>query len=76
MSKRKRSNRTITVFFGSMAVYLNLILDGKEFIGSVVAFLVSINVDLRHKENCPGGFDLTRHSSYPRIRNDNPTLSR
>jgi transposase-like protein len=71
MSQRKRSNRTITVFLGSMAVYLKLILDGKKFIGSVVAFLISINVDLRHKENCPGGFDFTRHSSYSRIRNDN-----
>jgi len=64
--KRKREDHTITVDFKTTEAYLRIIQDGKAFIEFVVAFLVSIGVQLKHRKGCSGGFFLTRHSHYVR----------
>ena len=65
--KRPRQNRTITVDFNNEATYHRLCDDGKGFIDFVVAFILSIGLQLKHKCDCPGE-RLTRHSHYARLR--------
>ncbi|WP_459918867.1 hypothetical protein [Desulfocicer niacini] len=48
--KRKREDHTITVDFKTTEAYLRIIQDGKAFIEFVVAFLVSIGVQLKHRK--------------------------
>ncbi len=67
-AKRKRENRTLTVDFNDEATYHRLCKDGKAFIEFVIAFIISIGFQLKHKCGCPGGFRLTRHSHYVRVR--------
>jgi len=67
-AKRKRENRTLTVDFNDEATYHRLCKDGKGFIEFVIAFIISIGFQLLHKRECPGGFRLTRHSHYVRVR--------
>jgi len=76
MSTPKRQNRTITVDFKDEATYHRLCQDGKSFIEFVVAFIVSLGFQLTHRGDCPGGFALTRHSHYSRVRLDNLTIWR
>ena len=55
MSKRvhpSRENRTITVDFNSEATYHRLCHDGPRFIDFVVAFILSIGLQLKHKCGC------------------------
>ena len=68
MAKPKRENRTITVDFNDEATYHHLCQDGQAFIEFVVAFIMSLGFQLNHKCSCPGGFALTRHSHYARVR--------
>ncbi len=67
-SQSKRTNRTIVVDFQDEATYHSLCHNGRAFIEFVVAFIMSIGFQLRHKCDCPGGFRLTRHSHYMRVR--------
>jgi hypothetical protein len=68
MAKQKRENRTITVDFNDEATYHQLCQDGQAFIEFVVAFIMSLGFQLKHKCGCQGGFALTRHSHYVRVR--------
>src|SRR6266540_3729924 len=61
-------NRTITVDFQNEATYLQLLNDGKAFLECVLAFVMSLGFQLKHKATCRGGGCLTRHSHYLRVR--------
>src|SRR5215510_5917324 len=63
-----RENRTITVDFRSEATYFQLLGDGKAFLECVLAFVISLGFQLKHKATCRGGGCLTRHSHYVRVR--------
>jgi hypothetical protein len=63
-----RENRTITVDFQNEGTYLQLLADGRAFVELVMAFLLSIGFQLKHKATCRGGGCLTRHSHYMRVR--------
>jgi hypothetical protein len=67
-SNPSRENRTITVDFRSEAMYFQLLSDGKAFLECVLAFVLSLGFQLKHKATCGGGGCLTRHSHYVRIR--------
>src|ERR671917_1303136 len=63
-----RENRTITVDFRSEATYFQLLGDGKAFLECVLAFILSLGFQLKHKATCRGDGCLTRHSHYVRVR--------
>jgi hypothetical protein len=63
-----RENRTITVDFQNEATYLLLLDDGKAFVELVLAFILALGFQLKHKATCHGGGCLTRHSHYIRVR--------
>jgi hypothetical protein len=63
-----RQNRTITVNFHDETSYDHLLGDTKAFLEWVLAFLLSIGLQLKHKGTCHGGGRLTRHSHYVRVR--------
>jgi hypothetical protein len=63
-----RENRTITVDFRSEATYVQLLGDGKAFLECVIAFVMSLGFQLKHKATCRGGGCLTRHSHDVRVR--------
>src|SRR6266511_3152198 len=65
---RTRQNRTITVDFHDETTYDHLLGDGKAFLKCVLAFVLSIGFQLKHKATCSGGGCLTRHSHYVRVR--------
>jgi hypothetical protein len=67
-AKPTRENRTITVDFRDDATYFHLIADGKAFVECVLAFLLALGLQLKHKASCSGGGCLTRHSHYARVR--------
>src|SRR5438132_3115896 len=67
-AKRTRENRTITVDFQNEATYFQLLGDSKAFVEFVLAFLLSLGFQLKHKATCSGGGGLTRHSHYLRLR--------
>src|SRR6266851_4188800 len=67
-AKPTRENRTITVDFRDEATYFRLIEDGKAFVECVLAFLLVLGFQLKHKATCDGGGCLTRHSHYMRVR--------
>src|SRR5947209_4029142 len=68
VSKRTHSNRTITIDFQHEATYVQLLGDGKAFLELVLAFILSLGFQLKHKATCGGGGCLTRHSHYVRVR--------
>ena len=70
-----RQNRTITVDFNLEQTYHRLCHDGPRFIDFVVAFILSIGLQLKHKCNCPSE-RLTRHSHYVRARINGLTIWR
>jgi hypothetical protein len=63
-----RENRTITVDFHDETTYDHLLGDGKAFLECVLAFILSLGLQLTHKATCRGGGCLTRHSHYVRVR--------
>jgi hypothetical protein len=67
-AKPTRENRTITVDFQNETTYVQLLGDGKAFLDLVMAFILSIGLQLKHKATCRGGGCLTRHSPYVRVR--------
>jgi hypothetical protein len=67
-AKPRRENRTITVDFRDEATYFHLIADGKALVECVLAFVLAIGFQLKHKATCDGGGCLTRHSHYVRVR--------
>jgi hypothetical protein len=71
-----RENRTITVDFRSEARYFQLLGDGKAFLECVLAFVMSLGFQLKHKATCRGGGCLTRHSHYVRVRRGGLTIWR
>src|SRR5713226_7544823 len=67
-ARQTRENRTITVDFQNEATYFQLLGDGKAFVECVLAFILSLGFQLKHKATCSGGGYLTRHSHYLRVR--------
>jgi hypothetical protein len=67
-AKPTRENRTITVDFRDEATYFRLLADGKAFVECVLAFLMVLGFQLKHKATCRGGGCLTRHSHDVRVR--------
>ena len=67
-ARQTRENRTITVDFQNEATYYQLLDDGKAFLECVLAFVLSLGLQLTHKAACGGGGCLTRHSHYMRVR--------
>src|SRR5918992_3427842 len=67
-TRQTRENRTITVDFQYEATYFRLLGDGKAFVECVMAFLLALGCQLKHKVSCRGGGCLTRHSHYLRLR--------
>ena len=75
-ARQTRENRTITVDFHNEATYLQLLGDGKAFLECVLAFLLALGFQLKHKTTCRGGGCLTRHSHYARVRLSGVTIWR
>src|SRR5919109_2782701 len=75
-ANRSRENRTITVDFQNEATYMQLLGDGKAFVELVMAFILSLGLQLKHKATCQGGGCLTRHSHYVRVRLGGVTIWR
>jgi hypothetical protein len=75
-AKPTRDNRTITVDFQNEATYFQLLGDGKAFVELVIAFLLSLGLQLTHKATCRGAGCLTRHSHYMRVRLGGVTIWR
>jgi len=75
-SKPTRDNRTITIDFRDEATYFRLLDDGKAFLELVMAFILSLGFQLKHKATCNGGGCLTRHSHYVRVRLGGVTIWR
>jgi hypothetical protein len=75
-AKPTRENRTITVDFQNETTYFQLLGDGKAFVECVLAFLLSLGFQLKHKATCRGGGCLTRHSHYIRVRLGGVTIWR
>src|SRR5919106_1543914 len=63
-----RDNRTITVDFHDETTYFKLLDDRRAFVEFVLAFLLALGFQLKHKAACGGGGCLTRHSHYARVR--------
>jgi hypothetical protein len=75
-AKPTRHNRTITVDFHDEATYTALVGNPKAFVEFVLAFILSLGLQLLHKGSCSEGGILTRHSHYTRIRLDGLTIWR
>jgi hypothetical protein len=75
-TRQTRENRTITVDFQNEATYFQLLGDGKAFLECILAFVVSLGFQLKHKATCNGGGCLTRHSHYARVRLGGVTIWR
>jgi hypothetical protein len=75
-AKRPRQSRTITVDFHDEATYFQLLDNGKAFVEWVIAFIVALGFQLRHKATCRGGGCLTRHSHYVRVQLGGVTIWR
>src|SRR5215468_1863438 len=75
-ARQTRENRTITVDFRSEAIYFQLLGDRKAFLECVLAFVLSLGFQLKHKATCRGGGCLTRHSHYVRVRLGGVTIWR
>jgi hypothetical protein len=75
-TRQTRENRTLTVAFQNEATYFQLLGDGKAFVEFVLAFILSLGFQLKHKATCRGGGCLTRHSHYLRVRLGGVTIWR
>src|SRR5262249_34386980 len=68
ITRQTRDNRTITIDFQDETTYFQALGDGKAFVELVMAFILSIWFQLKHKAICRGGGCLTRHSHDVRVR--------
>jgi hypothetical protein len=75
-ARQTRDNRTITVDFHDETTYFKLLDDRRAFIEFVLAFLLALGFQLKHKATCGGGGCLTRHSHYLRVRVGGVTIWR
>src|SRR6266568_3606531 len=75
-ARQTRENRTITIDFQNEATYFQLLGDGQAFLECVLAFVLSLGFQLKHKATCGGGGCLTRHSHYVRVRLGGVTIWR
>jgi hypothetical protein len=75
-ARQTRENRTITVDFQNEATYFQLLGDGKAFVECVLAFILALGFQLKHKATCSGGGCMTRHSHYLRVRLGGVTIWR
>src|ERR671922_1981243 len=75
-ARQPRENRTITIDFQNEATYFQLLGDGKAFVEFVIAFILALGFQLKHKAMCNGGRCLTRHSHYLRVRLGRVTIWR
>ena len=75
-ARQTRDNRTITVDFHDETTYFQLLDDRKAFVEFVLAFLLALGFQLKHKATCGGGGCLTRHSHYMRVRVGGVTIWR
>jgi hypothetical protein len=75
-TRQTRENRTITIDFQDETTYFQALGDGKAFVELVMAFILSIGFQLKHKATCRGGGCLTRHSHYVRVRLSGLTIWR
>ena len=75
-ARQTRENRTITVDFQNEATSFQLLADGWTFVELVLAFLLSLGFQLKHRATCDGGGCLTRHSHYVRVRLGGVTIWR
>ena len=71
-----RYNRTITIDFHDETTYTHLLNDGKAFLDYVLAFILSIGLQLIQKDPWRGGGCPTRHSHYVRVRLSGITIWR
>ena len=67
-ARQTRVNRTIPVDFHDETTYVRLLDDRRAFVEFVLAFLLALGFQLKHKATCGGGGCLTRHSHDIRIR--------
>jgi hypothetical protein len=75
-TSQTRDNRTITVDFHDERTYFKLLDDRKAFVEFVLAFLLALGFQFKHKATCGGGGGLTRHSHYMRVRVGGVTIWR
>jgi hypothetical protein len=75
-ARQTRENRTITVDFHDERTYFKLLDDRKAFVEFVLAFLLALGFQLKHKATCGGGGGLTRHSHDMRVRVGGVTIWR
>jgi hypothetical protein len=68
VAKPMRENRTIIVDFQLETTDVQLLGDGKAFLELVMAFILSLGFQRKHKATWRGGGCLTRHSHYVRVR--------
>ena len=47
-ARQTRENRTLTIDFQNEATYLQLLGDGKAFLECVLAFVLSLGLQLKH----------------------------
>src|SRR5262245_6482784 len=67
-ARQTRDNRTLTSDCQNAATSLQLLGDGKAFLACVLAFVLSLGFQLKHKVTCGEGECLTRHSPSVRVR--------
>jgi hypothetical protein len=75
-ARQTRDNRTITVDFHDETTYVKLLDDRRALVEFVLAFLLALGFQLKHKVACGGGGHLTRHSHYMRVRVGGVTIWR
>src|SRR5438128_1236940 len=75
-ARQTRENRTITIDFQNEATYMQLLGDGKACVELVIAFVMSLGFQLKHKATCHGGGCLTRHAHSMRVRLGGVTIWR
>src|SRR5215475_14836440 len=75
-ARQTHVNRTITVDFQNEATYFQLLGNGTAFVELVLAFVLSLGFQLKHKATCHGDGCLTRHAHYVRVRLGGMTIWR
>jgi hypothetical protein len=75
-ARQTRDNRTITVDFHDETTYVKLLDDRRALVEFVLAFLLALGFQLKHKVACGGGGCLTRHSHHMRVRVGGVTIWR